>query len=101
MRERIEVRVEAVLADLIPEYLANRRADVERLRAALASGDFDAVAAIAHPIKGSGGGYGFDFISEAGRGIEQAAKEGDAPMVGQWIGELNDYLGRVSVVYVD
>ena len=101
MTDRIVVRGDAELADLIPGYLSSRRADVERILVALLSDGFAEIAAIAHPIKGSGGGYGFDFISEAGDRIERAARGRDPDGVWRWTGKLADYLARVIVVYGD
>ncbi|HLO03434.1 MAG TPA: Hpt domain-containing protein [Symbiobacteriaceae bacterium] len=52
------------------EYLAGA---VERLPAMedwLASGNLDELKSAAHKLAGSGGFYGFDAISEAGRALE-------------------------------
>jgi hypothetical protein len=50
-------------------------------------------------MKGAGGGYGFDYISEIGAAIEKAAKENNIEDLRRWVGELSIYLEKVEVVY--
>ena len=50
-------------------------------------------------MKGSGGGYGFDVISEIGKTIEQAAKDKNDDVIKNSVQELDSYLDRVEVVY--
>jgi hypothetical protein len=52
-----------------------------------------------HGMKGSGGGYGFDAITNIGRKIEAAAKAGDAEAIRGGRDELALYLERIEVVY--
>ena len=74
-KEPIHVIVERDLQDLIPNFIQRRHDDLEKLREALATGDFETVRVIGHSMKGTGGGYGFDEISEFGAAIEKAAKD--------------------------
>jgi signal transduction histidine kinase/DNA-binding NarL/FixJ family response regulator len=92
-------RIEAGLEDLIPGYLDNRRRDVDALLLFLEQGDFAGIRDLAHKIKGSGGGYGFDGITEIGGALEQAAAGGDAVLVERRLRELRQYLESVEVVY--
>ncbi|HOK05676.1 MAG TPA: Hpt domain-containing protein [Syntrophales bacterium] len=96
--DRIRVVVDEDLWDLIPNYLANRRRDVEAIGEALAAGDFEKIRGIGHKMKGSGGGYGFDEITSIGRGMEEAAKAGDGIAIRRELKRLDDYLGKVEVV---
>ncbi len=97
--EKIIVQVDPDLEDLIPGFLENRKLDVEKLRAELESSDFINLQSIGHSIKGVGGGYGFDLMSELGAAIESAAKEQNADQVREKIDQLNHYLQRVVVEY--
>jgi HPt (histidine-containing phosphotransfer) domain-containing protein len=98
--QRIVVNVDAELEDLVPGFLENRRSDVGKMRAALSTGEFDAIRVLGHSMKGSGGGYGFNAITDIGRKIEDAAKAHDSDSIVRAIEELSDYLERVDVVYV-
>ena len=73
--EKIIVQVDEDLEGLIPGFLKNRGQDVEKLRAELEQSNFVNVSSIGHSIKGVGGGYGFDLMSELGAKIEIAGKD--------------------------
>ncbi len=50
-------------------------------------------------MKGSGGGYGFDRITDIGRAIEEAAKIGHREEIHEQTEALKIYLERLEVVY--
>lgn len=98
MSDRIRIRIDPDLEDLVPGFLDNRRKDVDKLRAAVEARAFDEIRLIGHSMKGVGGGYGFDAITEFGAGIERAALSEDAQAIGSYVDRLDDYLARVDVV---
>lgn len=73
------------VAALLPAYLERRAADARALDAALAARDYAAIAAIGHRLKGLGATYGHDAISQAGRGLEDAARARDQDAAQQLI----------------
>ncbi len=95
----IRVVIPAELEPLIPNYLDKRHADIGRMRHALDAGDLASVREIGHAIKGSGGGYGFERLTELGWEIEQAASNGDGPASARAVDAMDDYLQRVEVEY--
>lgn len=66
----IKVWVDEDIAELIPGYMERRRVDLVMISEALQVEDFEKIMVIGHSMKGSGGGYGFPFISEIGRELE-------------------------------
>jgi HPt (histidine-containing phosphotransfer) domain-containing protein len=70
-------RLEDEIAALIPDYLANRRADVRSLRIALAADDFATVATLGHRMKGSGASFGLPRVSKLGQRLEEAGQQED------------------------
>ena len=92
------VFVDAELEDLIPGYLENRSRDVAEITRLLGAGQFDELGRIGHSMKGTGGGYGFDKISEIGKCIEDAAREGDSKGIINLKEGLSEYLAQVKVV---
>jgi CheY-like chemotaxis protein len=86
------------VAPLVPEFLANRRSDVQLFRDALAAQEFGRIQSSAHKMKGSGRGYGFTTISRIGDELEVAAHGGDATRIAALVDELESYLSRVKVV---
>ncbi len=80
------------LAEQTPAYLENCRRDVIVMLAALDRADFDAVIILGHNLRGSGGGFGLQAITDIGSGIEQSAGEADDSGVRKWLDELSTYL---------
>ena len=97
--EVIVIHADKDLEDLIPEFLDNRRSDVESIHGALANDDYETIRVLGHSMKGSGGGYGFDDITEIGGALEQAAKRKDNTAIGNELEKLASYLARIEVVY--
>src|SRR3954467_3384573 len=83
--EMILVRVNPKFADLIPGFLQNRRQDVGAIVDALERGDFDTVEGLGHGMKGVGGSYGFQTITDIGAALEQAAESGDYNGSRKWV----------------
>lgn len=98
MTERIQVRIDPDISELVPGFLENRQRDVERLLTLAASAAFTDIRLIGHSMKGAGGGYGFDRISELGAEIERAALGADAAAVTVAARQLADYLARLDIV---
>jgi len=98
-QEKIIVHVDPDLEDIVPRFMELRHEDVQVIDAALAAGDFMALSRIGHSMKGAGAGYGFDYITELGRSVEEAAKAQDAGGVRTYAAQLVSYLARVEVVF--
>ena len=97
--ERMVIRADITFKHLIPGYLERRRQDVASLQVALDQGDYETIIMLAHNMRGSGSGFGFDTISELGALLEKSANQKNPKEVQEWMEELSDYLERVEVVY--
>jgi PAS domain S-box-containing protein len=84
------------LAAQTPAYLENCRANVIAMLAALDDGDFQVITILGHNLRGSGGGFGFQMITDIGAGLEQAADLSDHAVARRWVGELSSYLDRLK-----
>jgi len=54
--EKIRIRVDPVLQELIPGYLENRGKDLLVYQQSLENENFDTIGILGHSMKGSGGG---------------------------------------------
>jgi PAS domain S-box-containing protein len=97
-RDTILVRVNPRFADLIPAFLHNRRQDVIAILKALDRRDFETVESLGHGMKGAGGSWGFQAITDMGGALEQAGERADIAASHKWAGELSTYLDRVEIV---
>jgi PAS domain S-box-containing protein len=98
-RDTIVVHANPKFTDLIPGFLRNRRNDVSAMLNALDLGDFETVGSLGHGMKGAGGSWGFQGITDIGAALEQAAGSADNAGSRMWVGELSRYLDRVEIVY--
>lgn len=94
----IVVYVEPDLEDLIPGYLENRHRDVQEIGRFLLEDNLKEILRLGHSMKGSGGGYGFEGLTQIGGEIEDAARRGDKDIVSALKERLAGYLSRVKVV---
>jgi len=98
MQDTIKVRPNPRIADLIPAFLQNRRLEITTLLDALDRGDFAMVESLGHGMKGAGGSWGFDAITEIGAALERAAVVRDVEHSRRCVAELSRYLDRVEVI---
>ncbi|HMS83961.1 MAG TPA: Hpt domain-containing protein [Nitrospira sp.] len=93
------VLVDASFEPLIQKFMANRKKEIVAMREALDSQNFEMVRTIAHGMKGVGGSYGFDRVTDIATAIEHAAKAADAEAIRRELPVLESYLGCVEIVY--
>ncbi|MDT8317996.1 MAG: Hpt domain-containing protein [bacterium] len=97
--DKITVHVDAELEAIIPRFFELRAKDIVVINESLGKKDFETIKRLGHSMKGAGGGYGFDYVSEIGQAIEEAAKKEDAGDIKEWILKLGNYLENIEVVY--
>jgi len=95
----ISIAVEEGMEDVVPGYLEKRRAEIPVYRRALQAADFEAISRLAHKMKGTGTGYGFEKLTELGAALETVAKDSDAPATAKYLDELALYLESVELRY--
>jgi CheY-like chemotaxis protein/HPt (histidine-containing phosphotransfer) domain-containing protein len=96
--DTILVRANPKFADLIPVFLQNCRQHVIAMLDALGRGDFETVEILGHGMRGAGGSYGFQAITDIGAALEQAAERADIDALRKRVGELSRYLDRVEII---
>ncbi len=96
--ESIGIHVDPRLRRLVPWFKQVQRTNAEAILEALEFGDFEKIRTLGHNMKGSGGAYGFQRVSEIGAVIEASANSGDAETIRAQTIELLGYLDRAVVV---
>jgi HPt (histidine-containing phosphotransfer) domain-containing protein len=92
------VRTKPKFADLIPAYLQNCRQNVIAMADALDRVDFETVTFLGHQMKGSGGAFGFQAITDIGAALQEAGESADTAASRKSMGDLSSYLDRVATV---
>ena len=91
------VYIEPEIAPLIPSFLSNRRRDVHRLKSMIEQRQFEGIRYLAHALKGVGGSYGFELLSELGMQLEMAASAQDLEACARAVNAIGGYLDAVRV----
>jgi HPt (histidine-containing phosphotransfer) domain-containing protein len=99
MPDRVIVEVDEDLSDLIPGFLTHKRADIDTIFDAVTRRDYAEIVRVAHRVKGEGGSYGFDAMTEMGRSLEHAAAIRDNGAVTTLARQLLRYLDQVEIVF--
>jgi hypothetical protein len=95
--EKIVLRAEPGVKELLPGFLENRRRDLERLREALHAGDLGAIRDLGQNIRVFSRVYGLDELTELGEAIRSAAEECSTLRIVHLQRRLADYLARVEL----
>jgi CheY-like chemotaxis protein len=92
----ILLRVKTSLADRAPAYLQNCRQNVIVMLDALDRVDFETVASLGHQMRGSGGAYGFQPITDICIALQEAGETADEDVSRKCVGELSNYLDGID-----
>lgn len=93
------VVVDKDLQDLIPGFLKNREIDIEKLTKAIEEEDYETIRIIGHSMKGFGSGYGFHFVTEIGKVIEEAGLKKDLKKANESLERLKLYFANIEIRY--
>jgi CheY-like chemotaxis protein len=98
-KKKLVTHVDMEFKELIPGYIAERQSDIHKIREALKMQDYETIRTLGHTLKGSGGGFGFDTISEIGSHIENAAQGKNSGQIQDHVNQLAEYIDNVEIVY--
>lgn len=90
-----KIKIDESILPLVPEYLEDRKEDVQKIRRALDKHNFSVIEDLGHKMKGSGKCYGFEKISMLGHRIETFAKQKNTAQIEESIGRMQDYLSTI------
>jgi HPt (histidine-containing phosphotransfer) domain-containing protein len=96
---KLVVRIDPDLRDLVPVFITHKREDAHAIVAAIVRSDYEALSKLGHRIRGEGGSYGFEELTEIGAALEIAAKSRDLAAIRKSAEELTAYLDSVEIVY--
>ena len=92
-----KIQLDKSILPLIPDYLENRKEDIQRIKFALEKLNFNVIEDLGHKMKGSGKCYGFEKISMLGHRIEAFAKQKKAGEIEESVGQMQDYLSNLQL----
>nr|BFD58161.1 hypothetical protein CKG001_02680 [Bdellovibrio sp. CKG001]BFD61588.1 hypothetical protein BdHM001_02690 [Bdellovibrio sp. HM001] len=97
---KVKVEIDADLQDLVPQFVENRKKDIESLSVLVEKNDLTAIAQMAHKIKGAAAGYGFVELSELAAQMEVAAKKNDSTPLPDLLKKMKIHFLNIDIHYV-
>jgi HPt (histidine-containing phosphotransfer) domain-containing protein len=99
MNEPITVKIDPILAELVPKFLDRCKQTVVEFHAAASSGDLIVARRIGHALLGTASSYGFHEMAVIGKEIEHAARNGDLEALKGLAGRLDAHVACVRPVF--
>ena len=81
-------------AEMQEMYIKFTSKELEKIQENMDMATMESLRTFGHNIKGSGGMYGFDGVTELGAKIEAAAKEDKLDDIKSFFNDLNDFLDQ-------
>jgi chemotaxis protein histidine kinase CheA len=97
--EKKIVYIDQDFKEIVPEFIEAFNQNILEIKDYLKAEDYYALRVIGHNLKGTGGGYGFDEISDIGHKLNMAAKEKDSKSIDELIPDLESYFSRITIIY--
>lgn len=97
---KVKVEIDADLEDLIPQFLDNRKKDIEALQQLVEKNDLPAISQLAHKVKGAAASYGFNELSDLASQMEMQSKNNDNSNLGELVKKMRIHFLSIEVHYV-
>lgn len=94
-QNKIIIKMDPDIAEIIPEYLEMRRAELPQIKIVIANKDLKKLQSIVHKIIGTAASYGFSELGRIAEEIEEAAAINDLIKIEKLFSEWEDYLNNV------
>ena len=99
MNDPIPVKIDPMLAELVPKFLTRCKETVKEFHATVRSRDLTGARRIGHALFGTASSYGFDEMAAIGKEIERAAQSEDFEALKGLAEHLDAHVARVRPVY--
>ena len=97
---KTKVEIDSDLQDLIPQFLENRKKDIQLMEELVIKNDLTAIGQLAHKMKGASAGYGFAALSNISSQIETAARNNNPTPIPQLVVDMRTHFENIEVHFV-
>lgn len=94
------IDIDVDLQDLIPNFIENRKKDLEALQSLVAQNKLTEIAQLAHKIKGAAAGYGFAQLSDFASQMEIAAKNNNSAPLRPLLEQMKTHFSNIDIHYI-
>ena len=90
--------LEMQMAELAPQYLKQRRTEIEEIKQLVEKKDFLSIQTLGHRLKGNAKSYGFEELGNLGSKLEEAAQEQNTQGIYTFVQNAEAYLNEIHRV---
>ena len=80
----MQVNISQSIRSIIPQYLQDQRGAATSILVALEQRDYQTIRELGHKMRGSGGSFGFDALTNIGQSLEEAAQSKNQEAIRHW-----------------
>lgn len=95
----IEIKLKSFYAELTPDYLEDRKQELDDITNLIDSNDFEKIKDKFHQISGSAGSYGLNIISDIASNIEDLSIGKDADKIKQSYLLYKESLTSIKLIF--
>ncbi len=100
MNNKVFVKIDLDLKDLIPKYLKNRDVDILLCKKNLRENNFKFISEVGHKIRGNAATYGFIELSNIGERLELSALSNNPKETENALKDFENYIQNIEIEYV-
>ncbi|MBI9111751.1 Hpt domain-containing protein [Maridesulfovibrio ferrireducens] len=100
MSNKLIVKVDEDLEEIMPRYLEIRHKELGELEEAIKAENFDQIRILGHKLKGTGSSYGFEELTRLGGLIENKACDKIMTEIPECTAKVRSYLENIEIEYV-
>ena len=98
-KEEIIVVVSKDLKEIFPNFLKNRKQDLDQIKTFIQDNNFAGIQTISHKLAGNAGSYGLKDLGIIGASMEDACKKKDIIEIEKLFNHYQDYISKLKVVF--
>lgn len=93
------IYIDKSLEEIIPQYLENRKKEINQLKESLSKKDFDAISHIGHKLNGNAASFGLQYLGRVGEILEQEGKKKNTSEIKKQIQNMINYINSINIEY--
>ena len=97
--EKIVVKIDKDLEEIIPMFLENREKDLGLLQEAIGSQDLESIKVIGHKLAGNAGSYGLPELGEIGSQLEMESTTGNWENIQNLLDSYISYMSKLVIEF--
>lgn len=98
--DKIEIQIDSMLKELIPQYLETRKKEIVKLKEFLQTNEIHELERLAHKMAGNSGSYGFHQMGKYAKELELLCQQTSQDGADDLIAKIEHYINHLEIKYI-